>query len=47
MKAEATASQIKQYRDTQANNAIASDMAKEIRGSTTAGTDRAFSNRES
>jgi len=47
MRIGATGFQVKQCRDTQANNTIASNIAKETRGSITAGTGRACSNRRS
>jgi len=47
MRAGATGFKVKQCRDTQADNTIASDLAKETRGSTTMGTSRACSNKGS
>jgi len=44
MRAKATGSQVKQCKDTQANNTIVSDMAKEIRNFTTVDNSRTCSN---
>jgi len=43
----ATSSKVKQCRDTQATNAIASSLAKEARSSSIANTDKTCSNRGS
>ena len=47
MRVGALGSKVKQYRDTQATNVIASSLAKKARSTSTVDSNRAYSNGES